>query len=51
MKRLLTFAFYAIGCLAILYLALFAYASLTGRTLVPGDPIHIFRSPGGSDVG
>jgi len=51
MKRLGVWAFYAIGFLAILYLALYAYALLTGRTLVPGDPIHIFRSPGGPELG
>ncbi len=51
MKRLGIFAFYAIGCVAILYLALTAYAMLTGRTFVPGDPIHIFRNSNGSDVG
>jgi hypothetical protein len=51
MKRLAVWAFYAIGFLAILYLALYAYASLTGRALVPGDPIHIFRSPGGPQLG
>jgi hypothetical protein len=51
MKRLGTFALYGIGFVAVLYLALSAYASLTGRTLVPGDPIHIFRNPSSSDVG
>jgi len=45
MKRLAVFAFYAIGALAIAYLALFAYAAFTGRDLQPGDPIHIFRKP------
>ena len=45
MKRIAIIAFYGIGALAILYLALFAYASLTGRGLQPGDPIHIFRKP------
>jgi hypothetical protein len=51
MKRLAVWAFYGIGVLAVLYLALFAYASFSGRALVPGDPIHIFRSPSGSDLG
>jgi hypothetical protein len=51
MKRLGVWVFYGMGFLAILYLALFAYASLTGRMFVPGDPIHIFRNPNGSDVG
>jgi hypothetical protein len=45
MKRLATWAFYAVGALAVLYLALYAYAAFTGRELVPGDPIHIFRKP------
>jgi hypothetical protein len=43
MKRIATWAFYAVGTLAILYLALSAYAAFTGRTLEPGDPIHFFR--------
>jgi hypothetical protein len=46
MKRLAVWAFYGAGALAILYLALFAYAAFTGRgELQPGDPIHIFRKP------
>jgi hypothetical protein len=45
MKRLATWAFYAVGALAIAYLAFYAYASLTGRVFQPGDPIHIFRKP------
>jgi hypothetical protein len=45
MKRIGTIAFYAIGILAILYLALYAYVTFTGREFVPGDPIHIFRKP------
>jgi hypothetical protein len=45
MKRVATWAFYAIGALAIAYLALYAYAMFTGRHIVPGDPIHIFRNP------
>ena len=32
--------FYMIGALAIAYLALYAYVAFTGRTFVPGDPIH-----------
>ena len=44
MKRIGIFAFYAIGMLAILYLALYAYVRLTGREFTPGDPIHIFRN-------
>lgn len=51
MKRIGIWAFYGIGLLAILYLALYAYASFTGRMLVPGDPIHLFRNPNGRDVG
>jgi hypothetical protein len=49
MKRVAAWAFYAIGALAIAYLALYAYASLTGRRFQPGDPIHIFRSPDAPD--
>ena len=45
MNRLGAFTLYAIGALAILYLALYAYAMFTGRHVVPGDPIHIFRNP------
>ena len=45
MKRIATWALYAIGTLAILYLALYTYAVFKGRTLQPGDPIHIFRNP------
>jgi hypothetical protein len=45
MKRVGLWAFYAVGALAILYLALYAYAAFTGRELAPGDPIHIFRKP------
>jgi hypothetical protein len=45
MKRVGAFAFYAVGALAMLYLALYAYAAFTWRELQPGDPIHIFRKP------
>ncbi len=45
MKRIAVWAFYGVGALAISYLALYAYAALTGRDLQPGDPIHIFRKP------
>jgi len=45
MKRIATWIFYGIGALAIAYLALYAYATFTGRELQPGDPIHIFRKP------
>ena len=45
MKRIAVWAFYAVGALAIAYLALYAYAAFTGRDLQPGDPIHIFRKP------
>jgi hypothetical protein len=45
MKRFATWLFYAIGALAIFYLALYTYAAFTGRGLQPGDPIHIFRRP------
>jgi hypothetical protein len=45
MKRVAIWTFYAVGVLAIAYLALYAYAAFTGRGLQPGDPIHIFRKP------
>jgi hypothetical protein len=47
MKRIAIWAFYGVGALAIAYLALYAYATFTGRDLQlqPGDPIHIFRKP------
>ena len=45
MKRIAVWAFYGVGAIAIGYLALYAYAMFTGRELVPGDPIHIFRKP------
>jgi hypothetical protein len=45
MKRIAAWAFYAVGTLAIVYLAFYAYAAFTGRDLQPGDPIHIFRKP------
>jgi len=44
-KRLGTWLFYAVGALAIAYLALYAYVAITGCDFVPGDPIHIFRKP------
>jgi bacteriorhodopsin len=49
MKRIATWTFYAVGMLAVLYLALYAYATFNGRTLRPGDPIHIFRNPDAPD--
>jgi hypothetical protein len=45
MKRVATWAFYAVSALAIAYLALYAYAMFTGTHFEPGDPIHIFRNP------
>lgn len=45
MKRLAAFAFYAVGAIAIVYLALYAYSAITARQLQPSDPIHIFRKP------
>jgi hypothetical protein len=45
MKRIATWAFYAVGAIAIAYLALYAYVAFTGRDIRPGDPIHIFRKP------
>ena len=49
LKRIGTIAFYAIGMLAILYLALYAYAAFRARSFTPGDPIHIFRNPDAPD--
>ena len=49
MKRIATIAFYAIGTLAILYLALYAYAMVRQKSLTPGEPIHIFRNPDAPD--
>ena len=45
MKRLASWIFYAVGAVAIGYLALYAWAAFTGREFEPGDPIHIFRKP------
>ena len=45
MKRVGTWLFYAVGAIAVAYLALYAYAMLTGPDVTPGDPIHIFRKP------
>jgi len=45
MKRAAVWMFYAVGALAVAYLALYAYVSITGRPFEPGDPIHIFRKP------
>ena len=45
MKRIAAWALYGVGAISIAYLALYAYAALTGRDLQPGDPIHIFRKP------
>ena len=49
MKRIAVWIFYGVGALAIAYLALNFYAAITGRALVPGDPIHIFRKPDAPD--
>ena len=49
MKRLAAFVFYAVGAIAIVYLALYAYSAFTGRQIRPGDPIHIFRKPDAPD--
>lgn len=45
MKRVAVWAFYAIGALAIGYLALYAYAVFRGNRFEPGAPIQIFRKP------
>ena len=49
MKRIATIALYAIGTLAILYLALYAYAMVRHKSFAPGEPIHIFRNPDAPD--
>jgi|GraSoiStandDraft_43_1057313.scaffolds.fasta_scaffold10712_2 hypothetical protein len=49
MKRVAAIAFYALGAIAVVYLALYAYALWSGRQLRPGDPIHIFRNPDAPD--
>jgi hypothetical protein len=49
MKRLGAWILYAVGALAIGYLALYAYVAFTGRPLQPGDPIHMFRKPDAPD--
>jgi hypothetical protein len=49
LKRVTTWAFYAVGALACAYLALYAYTMLTAPQLTPGEPIHIFRKPGAPD--
>ena len=49
MKRFAVWVFYAIGALAIAYLALYAYAAFTGRGVELENPIHIFRRPDAPD--
>ncbi|HEY2247843.1 MAG TPA: hypothetical protein VGH70_10390 [Bradyrhizobium sp.] len=49
MKQIGIWAFYAVGTLAILYLALYAYAMIRERSLAPREPIHIFRNPDAPD--
>ncbi len=49
MKRIAVWAFYGISALAILYLALYAYAAFIRHAPRPGDPIHIFRNPDAPD--
>ena len=44
-KRAGTWAIYAVGAIAIGYLALYAYVMFTRPQLVPGEPIQIFRKP------
>ncbi|HVV39677.1 MAG TPA: hypothetical protein VHC94_01275 [Nitrobacter sp.] len=46
MKRIAEWTVYVVGGLAIVYLALYAYAAFTRRDLRPGDPIRIFRKQG-----
>jgi hypothetical protein len=49
MKRLAVWLLYAVGTLAIGYLALYAYVAFTARDLKPGEPIRIFRNPDAPD--
>jgi hypothetical protein len=49
MKRIAVWICYGVGALAIGYLALYFYAAITGRELLPGNPIHIFRKPDAPD--
>ena len=49
MQRFAAWIFYAIGALAVGYLALYAYATFTSRAPQPGDPIHLFRKPDAPD--
>lgn len=51
MKRVAAWALYAVGAVAVVYLALYAYVAFTGRTFEPGDPIHIFRKPDAPELG
>jgi hypothetical protein len=45
MKRAAEWALAIVGVIAISYLALYVYATITRRNFQPGDPIHIFRRP------
>jgi hypothetical protein len=49
MQRFAAWIFYAIGAIAVGYLALYAYAAFTSRDPQPGDPIHMFRKPDAPD--
>jgi hypothetical protein len=49
MQRFAAWIFYAIGAIAVGYLALYAYAAFTSRDPQPGDPIHLFRKPDAPD--
>jgi hypothetical protein len=49
MQRFGAWIFYAIGAIAVGYLALYAYAAFTGHEPQPGDPIHMFRKPDAPD--
>jgi len=51
MKRAATWVLYAVGALAVAYLALYAYVVFTGSEFEPGDPIHIFRKPDSPELG
>jgi hypothetical protein len=49
MRRAGEWALYAIGALAVGYIALYVYAMFTRPNIQPGEPIQIFRKPDAPD--
>lgn len=43
MKRVLVWLSYAVGAISVIYLALFAYATLVRPEAEPNKPIHIYE--------